>query len=154
MCVCMCAYLYTRTHTYIVTRVHSHCSSPDESKKNVGSRVEVPRMAPFPHCLGPVGSALPACPLKGLSLLSSEPSTWPSISVDEEQEVAGTPPLRDDLQTPGRCVRAPRHLWTAQCRKRLTWIRILREKLSVCMLGWRCERLSGQPQKRKWTERP
>lgn len=28
-------------------------------------------MAPFPHCLGPVGSALPACPLKGLSLLSS-----------------------------------------------------------------------------------
>ena len=50
-------------------------------------------MAPFPHCLGPVGSALPACPLKGLSLLSSEPSTWPSVSAEEWAEHIQREPL-------------------------------------------------------------
>ena len=141
--VCLCLYIcmyvcviLIHTHTYIYSYTCTQSPQcPDESKKDAGSRVEVPRMAPFPHCLGPVGSVLPACPLKGLSLLSSEPSAWPRVSGEEEQEVAGTPPLRDDLQTPGRCVQVPRHLRTAQCRKRPTWICILQEKPCACCGG-------------------
>ena len=63
ICMYVCILIHTHTHIYIVRHVHTHCSSPDENKKDVGRRAEVPRMAPFPHCLGPVGSALlRACP--------------------------------------------------------------------------------------------
>ena len=63
ICMYVCILTHTHTHIYIVRHVHSHCSSPDENKKDVGRRAEVPRMAPFPHCLGPAGSAfLRACP--------------------------------------------------------------------------------------------
>lgn len=107
MYVCV---ILIHTHTYIYSYTCTQSPQcPDESKKDAGSRVEVPRMAPFPHCLGPVGSVIPACPLKGLSLLSSEPSAWPSVSGEEEQEAAGTPPLRDDLQTPGHSGTICRH---------------------------------------------
>ena len=146
ICMYVCVHTYTHTHIYIYSYMCTQSlQCPDESKKDAGNRVEVPRMAPFPHCLGPVGSALPACPLKGLSLLSSEPSAWPSVWRGGTR--GGWYPSTQGRSADTRKVcTGSQALRTAQCSNRPTWICILGEKLCACW-GGGVEDSQGSPRR-------